>query len=119
MHYYLMFQNDFHDYIHHNESIEATDIANGRCSWLIVTVLDKANSLEKKILMDNYGVANETAVNNVKEVFDQMNIEAIYREAISAMVVSIRYYIQCVPDQNIQKSLLVLLNQLIDKHKHT
>lgn len=57
-----------------------TDIQDGKCCWPVVTALKLANNQQKEILSQNFGVKNEESVQKVRQVYEQLNIESIYRE---------------------------------------
>jgi len=56
-----------------------TDIQDGKCSWVIVKAMQIANPSQRKILKYNYGQHNDEAVAKVKEVFNQLDMDGIYR----------------------------------------
>ena len=56
-----------------------TDIQEGKCSWLVVTALQHANSMQKEILARNYGIKDLEAVEKVKAVYQDLKIAEIYR----------------------------------------
>lgn len=57
MGYYHQSQNDFLDIFNIGGALNKTsnDIENGSVSWLAVNCYDRANSEEKKILVENFG----------------------------------------------------------------
>ena len=54
-----------------------TDIQDGKCSWLIVVAMQKANSGQKEILEQNYG--QNDGVEHVKKVYQELNLEKFYK----------------------------------------
>ena len=55
-----------------------TDIQDGKCSWLIVSALQHANSKQKEILASNYGLKDLEAVEKVKAVYQELEIAQMY-----------------------------------------
>ena len=57
-----------------------TDIQDGKCSWIIVNAMQKASPSQKIILKQNYGQLEDKAVANVKDVFNQLDMDGLYRK---------------------------------------
>ena len=57
-----------------------TDIQDGKCSWVIIKAMQNASPSQRKILKQNYGQLKDEAVANVKEVFNQLDMDGIYRK---------------------------------------
>ena len=57
-----------------------TDIQDGKCSWVIVNAMQKASPSQKIILKQNYGQLEDKAVANVKDVFNQLDMDGLYRK---------------------------------------
>ena len=57
-----------------------TDIQDGKCSWVIVNAMQKASPSQKQILKQNYGQLEDKAVANVKDVFNQLDMDGLYRK---------------------------------------
>ncbi|XP_076162726.1 farnesyl pyrophosphate synthase-like [Ptiloglossa arizonensis] len=55
-----------------------TDIAVGKCSWLIVVALQRVTSQQRKILEECYGKADEEKVNRVKQLYDELGLSNMY-----------------------------------------
>ncbi|VDD83954.1 unnamed protein product [Mesocestoides corti] len=55
-----------------------TDIAEGKCSWLIATALEKASDEQRAILNRNYGIRDTSCVSAVIKVFDELDLPSIY-----------------------------------------
>ncbi|KAI1305188.1 Farnesyl pyrophosphate synthase [Halotydeus destructor] len=79
---YFIIQDDYIDVFvdDHIKGKPGTDIANGKCSWLIVKALQVANSDQRRVLAESYGQFDQTKVDQVKEVYLQLNLEEIYRK---------------------------------------
>ena len=67
-----------------------TDIQDNKCSWLINEALKRADPQQKRSLEDNYGKKNKVAEQRVKEVYDDMKLESVYREYEEVKVAEIR-----------------------------
>ena len=57
-----------------------TDIEDNKCTWLINVALSIANSDQKTILEDNYGINNPENVLKVKEIYSELKIEQLYKD---------------------------------------
>lgn len=57
-----------------------TDIEEGKCCWPIVTALSIANEKQKAILEQNYARKDKQNTESVKQVYRDLNIEAIYKQ---------------------------------------
>jgi len=56
-----------------------TDIQDRKCSWLIVQAMEKANPHQKKILNEYYGKDDSEAVAKVKNIYDELQLENLYK----------------------------------------
>jgi farnesyl diphosphate synthase len=66
-------QNDYLD-VYGKKNKNASDISNGKCSWLIARALEKADQAQRKTLIENYGVNKAESVERVKKVFEELDI---------------------------------------------
>lgn len=60
-----------------------TDIQEGKCSWLAVVALQRANPTQRKIMEENYGKADEKSVKIIRQLYEELslpNTYAIYEE---------------------------------------
>ncbi|OAD58472.1 Farnesyl pyrophosphate synthase, partial [Eufriesea mexicana] len=60
-----------------------TDIAEGKCSWLVVVALQRATPEQRKILEECYGQSDTEKINRVKQLYNELglsNTYAIYEE---------------------------------------
>ncbi|KAL6252199.1 hypothetical protein P5V15_007362 [Pogonomyrmex californicus] len=55
-----------------------TDIQEGKCTWLVVTALDRATTEQRKILRECYGFSDSEKTRRVKQLFTDMNLPNIY-----------------------------------------
>ena len=59
---------------------EGTDIQEGKCSWLIVTALSRANKRQQQELKENFGRFDSNCINKVKQIYDELKLKEIYQE---------------------------------------
>lgn len=59
-----------------------TDIRDGKCSWLVVTALERATPEQRAIIQANYGrgEGEPKAEAAIKALYREMDIEAVYRK---------------------------------------
>uniref|UniRef100_A0A5K3FRC2 Farnesyl pyrophosphate synthase n=2 Tax=Mesocestoides corti TaxID=53468 RepID=A0A5K3FRC2_MESCO len=77
---YFQAQDDYLD-VYGDEQVTGkvgTDIAEGKCSWLIATALEKASDEQRAILNRNYGIRDTSCVSAVIKVFDELDLPSIY-----------------------------------------
>ena len=77
---FYQIQDDFIDVFEKSDvsGKKGTDIQDGKCTWLIIKALEKANDEQKEILKSNYGVHSDSSENRVKEVFESLKIREEY-----------------------------------------
>ncbi|XP_076302543.1 farnesyl pyrophosphate synthase-like isoform X2 [Lasioglossum baleicum] len=62
---------------------QGTDIAQGKCSWLVVVALQRVTPKQRKVLDECYGEPNEEKVNRVVQLYNELglpNTYSIYEE---------------------------------------
>lgn len=59
---------------------QGTDIEDGKCSWVIVSALKIASEEQKAILIENYGLHEESSVRKVKEIYNELGIQNLYSQ---------------------------------------
>ncbi|RWS00450.1 isoprenyl diphosphate synthase-like protein [Dinothrombium tinctorium] len=57
-----------------------TDIENGKCSWLAVEAFKRLNCEQKKIFTENYGIETEDSVKIIKDIYNQLHLQNIFKE---------------------------------------
>ncbi|XP_053559221.1 farnesyl pyrophosphate synthase isoform X2 [Bombina bombina] len=57
-----------------------TDIQDNKCSWLVVEALQRVTPEQRKVLEENYGQDDEEKVQRVKQLYEQLDLPAAYRE---------------------------------------
>lgn len=58
---------------------EGTDIQDGKCSWLIVLAMQRANSQQKESLRKSYGSKDPEDVKAVKSVYEELKVKKIFK----------------------------------------
>ncbi|XP_012523978.1 farnesyl pyrophosphate synthase [Monomorium pharaonis] len=56
----------------------STDIEEGKCTWLVVTALQRVTPEQRKILEECYGVSDPDKVKRVKQLFIDIDLPNIY-----------------------------------------
>lgn len=79
---FFQIQDDYLDCFGDPEVIGkiGTDIEDGKCSWPIVTALQRASSEQRKVLEDNYSKSDPEAVKRVKAIYRDLGLEKVYRD---------------------------------------
>jgi farnesyl diphosphate synthase len=75
-----------------------TDIEDNKCSWLVVQALKLASSSQMQILRENYGKTDAENVKAVKNMYDDMEIEKIYKNFEETSYSEIQTKISSLPD---------------------
>ncbi len=76
-----------------------TDIQDGKCSWVIVVAMQRANKEHKEILREHYGRGQEESVAKVKAVFDELKIKKVYKQYEETTYSGIMEMIQQTPGE--------------------
>jgi farnesyl diphosphate synthase len=79
---YFQAQDDYLDNFGLPEHIGkiGTDILDNKCSWLVNMALAIATPEQRKVLDDNYGRKDSTKEAAVKKLYDEMNLQQIYKD---------------------------------------
>lgn len=87
MGHFFQVQDDFLSSFGDSEILgkKSTDIAEGKCSWLVVVALQRATAAQRALLEENYGrgVDNVEAEARVKTLYEELglpNMYSIYEE---------------------------------------
>ena len=75
-----------------------TDIQDNKCSWLINEALKRASAQQRQALEDNYGRKDQKAEAKVKEVYQEMDLERVYREYENEKVGQIKEAIYAIDE---------------------
>lgn len=97
---YFQIQDDYLDCFGSAEVIGkvGTDIQDNKCSWLINQALVRANSEQRKILDENYGRKDKQMEQQVKRIFEELELEKVYLEYEEDVVGKIRKMIEGVDE---------------------
>lgn len=79
---YFQIQDDYLDNFGLPEHIGkiGTDIMDNKCSWLVNQALAICTPEQKKILEDNYGRKDKDKEAVVKKLYDELNLEKLYKD---------------------------------------
>nr|XP_020021765.1 farnesyl pyrophosphate synthase isoform X1 [Castor canadensis] len=55
-----------------------TDIQDNKCSWLVVQCLQRATPEQRQILQENYGQKDAKKVAQVKALYEELNLPAVF-----------------------------------------
>ena len=75
-----------------------TDIMDNKCSWLINQALKKCSRDQRKVLEENYGQKDIECEVRVKKVFDELELEKVYKEYEEKRVGELREKIAAVDE---------------------
>lgn len=89
-----------------------TDIQDGKCSWLAVETLQRANSSQKQIMHENYGRLEENAIKTIKSLYHELNLLEAYQEYEEKKYISIHNLIKEGCDGLPHQIFIRCLNQL-------
>eukprot|EP00127_Corallochytrium_limacisporum_P007468 Clim_evm13s252 gene=Clim_evmTU13s252 len=80
-----------------------TDIQDNKCGWLVVQALKICTPEQRKILEDNYAKKDPACVAKVKELYKELNLEALYRKYEEESYAKLQEFIKAkssaVPDK--------------------
>ncbi|KAK3704611.1 Farnesyl pyrophosphate synthetase [Vermiconidia calcicola] len=75
-----------------------TDIQDNKCSWLVNQALKRCNGSQRKVLEENYGRKDKDKEAKVKKLFDELELEKVYKEYEEARVKELREKIAAVDE---------------------
>ena len=89
---YFQIQDDYLDNYGDPEVIGkiGTDIMDNKCSWLVNQALAIATPDQRRILEENYGRKDKAKEAVVKKLFDEMQLDRMYREYEENIVAQIK-----------------------------
>lgn len=78
---YFQVQDDYLDCYGTPEIIGkvGTDIQDNKCSWLVVQALLIVNKSQRNVLVENYGRHGDSNVRKVKDLYNQLGMEDIFK----------------------------------------
>ncbi|RZC33233.1 polyprenyl synt domain containing protein [Asbolus verrucosus] len=88
---FFQIQDDFLDCFGDPTRIgkSGTDIREGKCTWLAVMALQKANSAQKKTMEEHYGKPDPESVEKIRSLYEELNLTnayAMYQEESFNMI---------------------------------
>lgn len=103
---YFQIQDDYLDNFGLPEHIGkiGTDIMDNKCSWLVNQALAICTPEQKKILEDNYGRKDKDKEAIVKKLYDELNLEKLYKDYEEKVVGEIRDKIAKIDESDGLKS---------------
>ncbi|KAI4213896.1 MAG: hypothetical protein LQ351_003591 [Letrouitia transgressa] len=105
---YFQVQDDYLDNFGVPEIIGkiGTDIQDNKCSWLINEALKRSTAQQRQILEENYGQKNADAEAKVKAVYEEMDLDAVYKDYEAEKVRQIRELINSIDEsEGLKKSI--------------
>ncbi|EER41032.1 farnesyl pyrophosphate synthetase [Histoplasma capsulatum var. duboisii H88] len=89
---YFQAQDDYLDVFGKPEQIGkiGTDIQDNKCSWVINQALKRCSAEQRRVLDESYGRKDATMEAKVKAVFNELNLEKVYRDFEEEQVDKIR-----------------------------
>lgn len=67
-----------------------TDIQDNKCSWLVNQALKRCSKEQRQVLEENYGRKDKECEKRVKLLFDELELEAVYKEYEDRIVGELR-----------------------------
>uniref|UniRef100_A0ACD5U072 Uncharacterized protein n=1 Tax=Avena sativa TaxID=4498 RepID=A0ACD5U072_AVESA len=116
---YFQVQDDYLDCYGEPEFIGkiGTDIEDYKCSWLVVQALDRADESQKSVLFENYGKKDPACVEKVKNLYKELNLEAVFHEYESESYKKLIAEIEVQPSVAVQKVLKSFLHKIYKRQK--
>jgi farnesyl diphosphate synthase len=97
---YFQAQDDYLDVFGKPEFIGkiGTDIQDNKCSWVINQALQRCTPEQRKVLDESYGRKDAALETKVKAIFDELELEKVYRQFEEEMVAELRASIAAVDE---------------------
>lgn len=102
---YFQVQDDYLDCFADSETLGkvGTDIRDNKCSWLVNQALTRVDAQQRKILEDNYGRKDDNCEARVKEVFNILRLEQVYKDYEESAVGRLREKIEAIDESEGQR----------------
>ena len=99
---YFQIQDDFLDNFADPSVLGkiGTDIQDNKCSWLVNQALKRCTPEQRKLLEQNYGRKDSVKEAKVKELFEELKLETVYREYEEKRVSELREGIASVDESD-------------------
>ncbi|TVT98932.1 hypothetical protein EJB05_55745 [Eragrostis curvula] len=116
---YFQVQDDYLDCYGDPEFIGkiGTDIEDYKCSWLVVQALERADENQKSILFENYGKSDPKSVAKVKDLYKELNLEAVFHEYERESYNKLIADIEAQPNKAVQTVLKSFLHKIYKRDK--
>ncbi|XP_054161120.1 uncharacterized protein LOC128959205 [Oppia nitens] len=88
---------------------DGTDIVEGKCTWLYVRALQLADNSQNSLLLANYGLKDPSAVQLIKQLYDQLNVKTEAKEFVKSETRLLKQKCLDISTGN------AILNQLLNK----
>ncbi|KNC48109.1 geranyltranstransferase [Thecamonas trahens ATCC 50062] len=97
---YFQVQDDFLDWWQDPEVLGkvGTDIQDNKCSWPVVTVLDKCSAADRAVLEKHYARDDPASVEIVKNLYRKYDVEGVYNAYQDKMIAQLTARIAQVTD---------------------
>ncbi|CAG7824508.1 unnamed protein product [Allacma fusca] len=87
---------------YHPEKFEQ-NIANGMCTWQLAMALEYAPWEDRKILLENYGSSRAENIEEVKGVYEKMELHKMYAQWEEEKCYDISDLVAQLPAEDLQK----------------
>lgn len=116
---YFQVQDDYLDCFGDPKMIGkiGTDIQDFKCSWLVVKALELCNGEQKKVLLENYGKADEAKVAKVKALYNDLDLQGEFAEYESKSYQKLTSSIEAHPSKAVQAVLKSFLGKIYKREK--
>ncbi|XP_063218088.1 farnesyl pyrophosphate synthase-like [Bacillus rossius redtenbacheri] len=92
-------QNDFQDCFREpaqSDGDDRCDIAEGKCTWLAVSALERADDNQRSLFESCYGHKDTDKVLEVKKIYEDLELPSLFRKVNAAMEDSIHGHVWSV-----------------------
>ncbi|KAK9734962.1 hypothetical protein RND81_04G174300 [Saponaria officinalis] len=116
---YFQVQDDYLDCFGDPQFIGkiGTDIEDFKCSWLVVKALELCNDDQKKVLHENYGKEDSACVARVKELYNELNLQDVFKEYENQSYEKLINSIEAHPSKAVQAVLKSFLAKIYKRQK--
>ncbi|EFW99779.1 farnesyl-pyrophosphate synthetase [Grosmannia clavigera kw1407] len=97
---YYQAQNDYIDLYgdRSNNGKDGRDIRENKCSWLIVEALNRSDKGQRTALKNKYGRSDKECVDEVKQIFNDLDLKGAFKQYQSGAIQKIKEQIQSVDE---------------------
>ncbi|KAL0889400.1 hypothetical protein Bca101_013383 [Brassica carinata] len=116
---YFQVQDDYLDCFADPETLGkiGTDIEDFKCSWLVVKALERCTKEQTEILYENYGKPDPSNVAKVKELYQELDLEGVFKEYESKSYEKLTGVIEAHQSKAIQAVLKSFLAKIYKRQK--